>query len=88
MISKGDLRIPDSNFYEIPNLKEEPIAHTVTDEDVNDPGRITHLYDYPFDTWAVIMRFNNIVDPINDLVPGLVIYIPSKRDLKEIELST
>ena len=88
MITKEHLRIKDSNFYDTPDFIEEPIKHTVTDEDINDPGRVTHMYGYKFNLWSVILRFNNVVDPFDDLEPGMVILIPDKKDLRKIELNT
>ena len=86
MITKENLRIKDSNFYDVPDFVEEPTKHIITDEDILDPGRITHLYGYKFDLWSIILRFNNIIDPFSDLEPGMVLLIPSRKDLREIEL--
>jgi hypothetical protein len=86
MLTKENLRVEDSNFYNIPVINEEPIRHRVTDEDVYDPGRIMFLYEYPFDQWPVILRFNNIIDPFEDLIPGMVLQIPTKQSLKDLEL--
>jgi hypothetical protein len=86
MIVKADLRIKDSNFYKSILFKDEPTTYTITDEDVYDPGRIAIMKDLPFELWSVIMRMNNVVDPFNDLIPGLVLYIPTLRELKKIEL--
>ena len=86
MLSKGDLRIEGSNFYKENQFFEEPIKHTVTIEDIYDPGRITFIYDYPFEYWNIILRYNNVVDPFEDITPGMTLLIPSKKDLRDIEL--
>lgn len=85
MLTKEDLRETDSNFYKDFTFKEEPTKHMITDEDQFDPGRVMFLYDLPFDYWPIIMKLNGIVDPINDLEPGLIILIPTNSELRKLK---
>jgi len=88
MISKGYLRYTDSNFYKKLVFKFEPWRHRVTFEDINDPGRVTFKYGLPFASWPLILKFNAIVDPFEDLVTGIVLLIPTLKELKRVGLET
>jgi hypothetical protein len=84
-ITKEDLRETESNIYKETNFFEDPIQHIITEEDVHDPGRITILYDLPFDTWPLILRYNVIVDPIDQMIPGNILFIPTIRELRRLK---
>lgn len=87
MIEKSNVRIPESNFYRRDvELKETPKFHQITEMEIYDPGRIMLKYDYPMKWWNLILRINNIIDPIDGLEPGIYIAIPHKKDLKRIQL--
>jgi hypothetical protein len=87
MLKKEQLHIPLSNFYIRFPFKEEPIRHLVTDDDLYDPGKLAFKYNFPFSYWSIILRYNGIVDPINDIEVGMILYIPSAKELKNLELS-
>lgn len=86
-VKKENLRYSESNFYKKPTFEGEPLVHIVDEEDLFDPGRLTHIYDLPFNSWPLILRFNDIVDYIEEVEAGDTLLIPSIKDLKNIELS-
>ena len=83
-VSKDDLRINESDYYKIPTLREQPTNHRLTADDVADPGRIALTYGFSHDMWKVILKFNSIVDPIDELIPGLLLEIPSQGDVQRL----
>lgn len=59
-------------------------TYTVGVDDVaNLPGISYKLYG-TVDLWRVILEFNGLSDPINDLYVGQVLQIPSKTDVLSI----
>jgi hypothetical protein len=53
----------------------------VTAKDVaNLPGISFNVYGTT-DLWHIILAFNGLSDPLNDLYPGLVLNIPNKSDV-------
>lgn len=87
MITKSILRYTDSNSYKDIIITEEPIKYIVSDEDVYNIGRITFIFGLPFNSWPIILRYNNIIDPIDEINPGMILYIPTLKELKKLELS-
>lgn len=87
MLTKNLLRYPDSNAYKDVIFTDEPIKYTVTDEDVYNIGRVTFLFGLPFNTWPIILRFNGIIDPIDEIEPGITLYIPTIKELKKLEIN-
>lgn len=56
-------------------------TYTVTQKDVaNLPGISYNVYGTT-DFWHVILVFNGLSDPLNDLYPGLVLQIPDKTSI-------
>lgn len=56
-------------------------TYTVTAKDVaNLPGISFNVYGTT-DLWHIILAFNGLSDPLNDLYPGLVLNIPNKSDV-------
>lgn len=56
-------------------------TYVVTAKDVaNLPGISFNVYGTT-DLWHVILSFNGLSDPLNDLYPGLVLNIPNKSDV-------
>jgi len=86
MVTKENLRYKDSNIYKDVPFIAEPTKYVVTDEDALDPGRICFVFGYPFDFWPILMRYNNIVDPLS-LEAGVEIYIPPLQEIQKLELN-
>ena len=84
-ISKADLRINKSDYHFVPEFNSETSYHTITQEDAADPGRIVSKYGFNHDMWKVILKFNEVVDPIDELVPGMVLLIPQRGDLQKLK---
>ena len=84
-LTKDTLRLNNSDYYKIPKIREQPINHTLTFEDVADPGKVALNYGFSHEMWKVLLRFNSIVDPIDELIPGLILSIPNAEDLKRLK---
>lgn len=65
---------------EIPKAYDD-IKVTVGRSEANRPDLITHrLYQQPKLAWLVL-QYNNIVDPVTELVPGAQLIMPSQSRL-------
>ena len=82
MITKTDYRETGSNRYVTLKFTQEPVTYLVTQDDIYDPGRIALNFGYPIDLWPIILKFNNILDPLADLDPGDQLLIPTLADIK------
>jgi len=86
MITKDLLRYPNSNYFKDTSFSSDPITYTVTDEDVFNFGGIALKFRLPFNSWPIIARLNGIIDPMEQLVAGMTLFIPKVQDLKKLEL--
>lgn len=56
-------------------------TYTVKAQDMaNLPGISFNLYGTT-DLWHVLLSFNGLSDPLNDIYPGLVLNVPNKNDI-------
>lgn len=83
-ITKDDLRLNESDYYEDIILDEQPILHTVTEEEASDPGRIALAFGYTHEQFKIILRYNGLIDPFDEVVPGFIMNIPSLQDIQKL----
>jgi hypothetical protein len=86
-VTKETLRYLDSNVYKDVQFKNEPKQYIITDEDALDPGKICLSLGYPFDFWPILLKYNNIVDALAELLPGMTIYVPPLAEIQKLELT-
>ena len=84
-VNKDNLSINNSNYYRDLPISEEPSYYTVTNEDAADPGRVALKFRHKHDIWRIILKFNKIVDPIEEMTAGTVLRIPSKADISNLK---
>ena len=84
-VTKDDLRINESDYYRIPKFQDEPRYHTITEKDTADPENIAFAYDLSRELWKVVLRFNGIVDPLDDLVVGNTLAVPTISDIQRLK---
>jgi len=83
MIAKTDLKDNGSDYYREKFLYFPTTEYVLDREDIYDPGRVMFKIGYPFSAWNLILRINNIIDPLS-LEVGQKIRIPDRRDLQEL----
>jgi hypothetical protein len=84
-ITKKDLIINGSNYYKENFFVEQAKQYPVVFEDIADPERIATKNGYTSAQWPLIMRFNRILDPIEELVPGIYLLMPTPGDLNALK---
>ena len=87
MITKKNLREKDSNFYKSLKFIDEPILFTISDDEVTDFGKIMFALNYPFEYWNIILKYNDVIDPFEDLPAGTTLLIPPQKDLVNLEVT-
>ena len=84
-ISKADLRINNSDYFREILMSKVPKYHVITELDVADPGRIALTYGFTHDLWKIILKYNHVVDPIDELSAGEILQIPDNEELKSLK---
>jgi len=85
MITKEDTRVYDSSYFVRPTYYSSGTTVIVAEEDAYDPGKIALKAGLDHEQWSLLMAFNGIIDPIEELYPGSALLIPSISDIKRIK---
>lgn len=54
---------------------------TITDADIGNLAGLAYRYYSDVSLWRMILAFNGLQDPIQDMWPGQVLKLPSKSDV-------
>ena len=85
MITKEDLRIPESSYFKTPIFYRSGLTIFIPEEDAYDPGKIALNANLDHEQWSLLMAFNVIIDPLEELYPGRTLLIPDIFDIKRIK---
>jgi hypothetical protein len=85
MITKEHLRVTTSSYFKTPDVINTYSRYTVTKDDVSDPSRIALKVGWAHNQWPLLLAFNSITDPINELTVGSSIIIPNNEDVKVLK---
>lgn len=77
----GQYNIFKSNYKSLRFLLPTYSTYVVGAEDCSNLPGISYKVYGTTDLWRVILDFNGLSDPLNDIYPGLTLNLPNKSDL-------
>lgn len=84
-VTIDDIRINESDYFHSLEFSSIPSTYILKHEDIADPGRIALKSGYRHNLWPIILKYNNIVDPMEELVVGLTLQIPAREDINRLK---
>lgn len=68
-------------------IKRELSVYTIKQEDLQRPDLISYKLYGTDQYWWILMKYNQISDPWNDIVEGNIIYVPDSLDINDFVLT-
>ena len=78
----NEVDLPINNFNNF-NFEGNDSYYNVTESDIQRPDLISYKIYGTTDKWWVIMKYNKISDVWNDLFVGMILEVPSTKNIDD-----